>query len=430
MSLLHYSCLSEFKKNFYKDKLTRDHLQGGMIELNRFSYSDGRPDEEVRFWGWELKKGNESFLLPGRMGDKEIKLQEILPILVNASSKVGSRGKVYNRILRLTSVRFKPMRHMKFKELVDKLTSNSHSNPEHYKLLWFIGLTSIMDRAYFRVCSPPSFGKSSVVDTLGHLMGDASKIVKPTLAKLEHRTSYKWLVLDEANDLPAASWKDIDQFLLDVAAFSPMIEKHSRAYGDGKESYDVSEFSISLFYNDVTDYPEKSEYFDTVTKRALRDRFPAFRVHGGFTEDFNKIRSINVEEFVKDNEKEYKKIIETLTYFKQNKHQSLHWWSVKPMQHMPERWKSNIDKLLKIIDLYCDSQEEFDHWVGVVSASIQDYYEMSKFPPVWEKARKKLSSKDLEELKQLVKQKSLFKDKVDVVVNFDSALLTKDVRGW
>jgi hypothetical protein len=426
-NLLHYTCLSEFRRTFYKDLLQLEHLKGGMISIEKFNYADGS-EGDFTFWGWQLDKGNNRYLLPGRTDTgKYIKLNNTLPIMASETEKISYRGLVYNLILKPRSMRFRATPHTSFKQFVDELSSTPHSNPEHLKLLWFLGLASMMDRAYYRVCSPPSMGKSSVVDTLGHLIGSATKIVKPTLAKLEHRANYKWLVMDEANDIPTADWKLIDNFLLDVAAFSPTIEKHSMG---AKQSYDVSEFSMSLFYNDVTDYPDKAEYFDQVTKKALRDRFPAFRVYGGFTADFNSIRSVNVQEYVEKHLTDYVKLIETFTYYKEKLHDSLHWYEVSGLQSMPERWKMNVDKLLKIIDLYCGSQEEFDHWVQVVSNSIQDYYEMSKFEALYERAKKKYSKGDLDSMLTEVRKKNTFKEKNELVENYDGMIFNKQVNAW
>lgn len=431
--LLHYACLAQFKASFYKDLLTHEHLEGGMVQINNLTYADGQRDDKINLWGWEFKKNNDKYFLPAKRkkanGElEEVKLKDLLPIKAEASEKVAYNRVVYHLITKPVSAKFRPYKHMSFKELVDSLASFDHSNPQHFKLLWFLGLTAMMDRINFRVCSPPSFGKNNVINVLNHTVGNATAIVKPTLAKLEYRTSYKWLCINEAVDIPKAEFKPIEQFFLDVGDMQPRIEKHSMPYQGGAHDYDISQLSVSMFYNDITDYPDKTEYFEEITKHAVQDRYPAFRVYGGFLENFNSVRNMDVNSFVQENRSEYIKIIETFQYYKVN-HYARRFSDGGAFNNYSERWKINIDKLLRIIDMYCDSQEEFSAWVGIVVNSLEDYKKMLEYPRALERAKKKYTQQEIDSMLSKVRIVPTFADKIDALSNTGSTH-AKEVTKW
>jgi hypothetical protein len=427
LHLLHYESISEFKRQFYKDLLTIDHLQGGEVHIQKLKYPDGTEDDEANFWGFKLKKDNVSYLLPNKMKDgTKWKASELLPIKPQDLEKVSYRGDVYWQIKKPIKARFIAEKKMTFKMLVDTLSDIEHSNPTHRKLLVMLGFSSMMERCNFRVCSPPSFGKDSVVDTFGALFGSATTILRPTTSKLEFMTSYKWLAINEAVDIQEAEWKRIEQFLLDAGAHKPEITKQSRAYEGVGETLDISNFSISLFYNDYTDYQGEFKYFDTVAKAAVLDRFPAFRLHGNFKANFNEIRKVDVAEFVTKNLATYKDLVHTYTYYKQNLNEELHYYSINKLRPFKsQRWSFNVGKLLKIIDLYCDSQEEFDEWIKVVNSSINDYQDMVEFERVYNAVKgkiikeclknEKLVNERMGELNASISKKVLFAEKLEVL---------------
>jgi len=410
--LLHYDIISEWKRQFRKDLLTIDNVTSGQIKINKLSFPDGSEDDEANFWGYTLEKDGKKYLLSATdINDKEVDVKKLLPIKPKDLMKVATNGNVFYWIRKPVSVRIKPEQSISFKELVDKLTSIEHSNPIHQKLLCFMGLTQMFDRANFRISTPPAFGKDSLVDILGSLVGNAATLENPTLAKLEFMTTYSWLAVNEVVDIRKAEWKIIEQFLLAAGAFKPEITKHSRAIGGCKEVLDISDFSISLMYNDIDCYSDNEKYFDVVTKKAVLDRFPPLRLYGRFTEDFNSIKQVNIKQFVKDNFEEYKILLRNYMYYKKNIFSLLHNYDTSKLNPMVARWSTNIGRLLKIIDLYCDTQEEFDRWVIVVNDAMKDYKEMLKYPNLLEKASTKLGEKQYREMYIELKKNETFINK-------------------
>jgi hypothetical protein len=379
---------------------------------------DGTTDDEANFWGYEFEKDGERYLLPGKTasGD-DVNLKDILPLLPRDCERVASagiKGTVYWFIHKPVTARFKSERVMSFRQLVNKLSSLNHSNPDHYRLLWFMVMSQMIDRSNYRICSPAGFGKDSVVDIIGGLVGKAGTIVQPTLAKLEYLTmGNKLIAVNEVVDVAGDKWEPVEQFLLDTGAHKLEVAKHSRvSSAGGKEVLNISSLSLLLLYNDIDHYNDPKKYFDFTVKEQLCDRFPPFRIHGHYTENFNEIRGIDVQQYVRDHMQEYKDILYTFTYYKENLMRELHHYKQPEWEpRTPERWKMNIGTLYKVFDLYAESQEEFDHLVAVAWSSIKDYKEMLHYPDLRKKVEEKLSHSQWLETRERLRQLKTFKEK-------------------
>lgn len=382
--LLLYDCLSEFNRQFYKDVLRPEHIKGGEIKIDKVSFEDGSDEDVFNFWGWELKKDGIRYLLSCRnKQNKEVKIKSVVPLIAKDVQKIAHKGVVYRYIRKPQSVKFKSLKQHKFKEFVDSLCLFSHSNPTHQKLDVFMALASMWDRAYFRKSTPPGFGKDSIVDILGNLIGDAATIENPTIAKLEERASVlKWLAVNEVIDITKANWRDIEQILLAMGAFKPSVTKRSRAHGGVGETIDISNFSLTLMYNDINNYPSPDKYLDFVAKEAVLDRFVPLRLYGTLTEDFNVLSKINTASFVTKNIELYKNLIYSFTYYSENRRGAT--FDRGKLIKLSGRWGTNIGKLLNIIDFYCKTQEEFNEWLNIVNLAIIDYKQMLKYPSLYQ----------------------------------------------
>lgn len=375
--LLYYDCIREFNRQYFKDLLTQEHLLSGEVHIDKLKMPDGGVDDNANVWGYLFEKDGVKYILPNETNSgKGINIRNTLPIFISNLEKVSYRGNVYWYINKIIKATFKAEKKIGFKELVDTISCLSHSNPIHRKMNFFLGLTSMMDRAYFRIASNPGFGKDSVVDTCGSLFGNAATIENPTIAKLEYMTMFKWLAISEVVDIKKEDWRVIEQFLLNAGAYKPEITKHSRAKAGVKEILDVSKFSLALLYNDINDYPSRETYFDFVTKKAVIDRFPAFRFSGKVTEDFNLLKNDDIKKMVAGNMDFYRDLILSFNYYKNNLFTERHNYNTNKLMNLPHRWHLSVGKLLRIIDLYCDSQEEFDKWVDIVNESILSYASM------------------------------------------------------
>jgi hypothetical protein len=273
----------------------------------------------------------------------------------------------------------------------------------------------MLSRTNYRVATQPSFGKDSAVETIGSLFGKAAIVETPTLAKLEYLTYNKLLCISEIVELPKDKWDAIQQFLLAAGALKSDLTKHSRAYGGGGENYDISGLSISIIYNDLTDYPgDIEDYVDFRTKRAVLDRFPAFRFHGQLTEDFNSLPHTDVQRFVETNIDNYKKLIYAFTYYKNNVKEEGHNWT-RQETAFGGRWDTTLTRVLDIVSMYAESQEEFTLIEKQMLSSMKDYGDMIEFGKVMKRSEDKINEKERSELENNVKKQKLFKDKISVL---------------
>jgi hypothetical protein len=403
--------------------LTREHVAGGMVRFaeNEIVFPDKEKSERP-FWGHILEKNGRKYFLEtvDTESGERIDIRKVLPMFAEGLVPFAHRGTVYDLITKPKPATLKPNKRMSFKQLVDQLSCLPHTNPKHARMLWFIVLTQMMDRANFRVSSVPGFGKDSVIDIVGNLVGGAATIVRPTPAKLEYRTTYKLLVVNEIVGLPKADWELIEQFILDVAAFKPEVEKRSRAFDKSMETLNVSDFSFGLFYNDVDTYSgDEVEYVDDIAKGAIVDRLPALRFYGTYQHDFNEVQTVNVEDFVKENFDTYRSLIATFAYYKEKLFDLERKWDMKIPSRVPgtnvpfpERWRINCEKLLRVVQLYSESEAEYRTWEKVLWDAMEDYQDMLKYHQDVPLVRERLSKKEWFDVKAAVKKATTFKQKL------------------
>lgn len=425
--LLHNLCTFEFGKQYRKNIIGLEHKSGGELKLSKLYFPNGSSDEDANFWGLKFEKDGEKFLVPSHdTNGNHVDIIKALPIKPLQKEKVANRDNVFWLVDGWKSMQYKPEMIYNMSEIVEKLTAFEHTNKIHQTINIFIGLVSYIDRAYFGVATPPSFGKDSSVFPYRDMFGDVTSIVSPTVAKLQFLAPFKRVVVNEAVLPSKAQWRDLEQYLLDVTDFKTEVPKHSRATSGVGEFIDISHHSISLFYNDVDCYPEVDKYFDFVAKKALLNRLPRLRLYGNLIEKFNKMRTSMVNDFVTKNFDEYRNLVYSITYYKQNLTKELHGYKTDKFDSFPERWKLNFDKLCMIIDVASKDEKTFNFWVDEILKGIKDYSMMIKYaeklPAVMSTIRKE--AEDLFENVKLmencpsidaIEEKMIkqFKDKVD-----------------
>jgi hypothetical protein len=336
------------------------------------------------FWGFLLIKDGVNYLLESSdESGEEIDIIKTLPFEAKSLQKISDKsGTVYYKINEVVPKRIREEQVFSPQEFVNNLCLLEHSNNDHRKLLVMIALANLWDRSYQRIATPPGFGKDSVVDMFNGLFGDCGTVESPTLAKLEDRAAVlKWLVCNEVVDITRDQWNLIQNFLLPAACHKNEVTKHSRAFKNVGEIIDVSRFSLSMFYNDIVEYPDHRVYFDVVTKGAVKDRFPAFRLHGKYTEDFNSMKHVNVDTYVKDNMTWYINMVRTFLFYRTNFHSFVKKFDDSKLMPLDGRDKTNIARILKVVAFYSKDQKEFDHYVGIINNSMIDYIEMLSWVP-------------------------------------------------
>jgi hypothetical protein len=423
--LLHTDVLATFNDQFFEKVLTVEHITSdGAVSFPKVVSTDGEK-KDINFFGWIATKGGISYLVPNTDKDgTPMKIEDVFPIVPVKWDEVGYQSKAYRLIDQGQNVSFKKENVLGMRKLVDKLSCTPHTNPKHRKLLVMAILSQVFNRSYYRFSSPPSFGKDSIVDTIGLLVGGCATIENPSVPKLEREASIRTLSgLNEVVGLTRSQWVDIGKFMLAACAYKPSITKRTRAFGNVGETINLRKFSMSLFYNDIDCYIDpKTVYFDDLAEHGIRDRLPAMRVHGRFEYDFNSINDIDIEEFVKEHWDEILEIIYTITYYQHNVYGKKYTYDLKGL---PQRWQRSLGTLLRVVSEYCESQEEFNGWVAVLKGTMVDYNAMLEYPKLMKSLKEVIPDKEYTELSEKLKKEKTFINRIKVITD---RLTKKEVK--
>jgi hypothetical protein len=416
--LLHTDTLSVFSEKYFEKVLGIEHIvSNGAVHFQKVKATDGE-ELEINFFGWVVEKDGVSWLIPSKLKDgTNVKVKDIFPLIPTNSDEVGFQNKAYRIVYDYQTVKFRSENRLGMKKLIDTLADTPHSNPKHRKLLIMAILSQVFNRAYFRFSSPPGFGKDSIVDTLGLLIGGCATIENPSVPKLEREASIRKLCgLNEVVGISRKQWVDIGKFMLAACAFKPSVTKRTRAFGGVGEVISLRDFSMSVFFNDNTEYvDDKVVFFDDLAEGGVRDRLPALRLYGNFTYDFNIINTVNLDKFVTDNWNDFLDIIYTITYY------SEHLGSVKysyNLSKFPNRWQRSLGVLLMVVSEYCKDQKEFDEWLKVLDDSMLDYKAMVEYPNMLEVVKKKVSQKVFNECSEKLIKEHTFINRIKILNNY------------
>jgi len=100
-------------------------------------------------------------------------------------------------------------------------------------------------------------------------------------------------------------------------------------------------------------------------------------------------------------------------------------------RRLPERWKLNIQKVLKMVDLYCESQIEFDRWCLVLRDCLIDYNEMLKYPDLVEAFNRRVSGKKFSNFMVGVRECKTFTLKNLMLKNYrEVGVRVEDAKFW
>jgi len=362
---MHYSLVEEYKKQQYDGLLTINNVSSDKIHINKVTLPGGRVEDEYDFWGYILEKDG---------------VKDLLPIYPEGLEDVAYRGQAYKIINDPVPAVIPPVKVLDFRGMVDSLCESQHSNPQHQILYTIVSLVQRFYRANVRMCSPPGFGKDSMIVSLSNLVGGSGAVTNPTVAKLEYMTYLNHLVINEVSSISKSDWALIQQFLLDTGDFKPSTFKRSRSSSGVGEVIDLSSLSLSLFFNDITEYTDASKFFDSKTDGNVKDRFVPFRVYGRYTEHFEDITEIDNTFFVKANFEHYRGIVSSFFYYLENINNEVHGYEQPNLEEYPERWRNNLAWILKGLDVYSKDEEEYLAWWAVLKRAIKDYEDMLSFP--------------------------------------------------
>lgn len=340
--------ITAFNRYLYNDVFTTENITSKKKSI---------PYNEDKLYGYFMEKDKITYFVPDD-------IYKHLPFRVLQSEEIDYKTDVFSVISKVTPIAIPAENRLSFRELIDRTPYFSHTNKTHFLLYKICAFSALVDRTNFRVSTDAGFGKDSVVNIFSKLVGGTSNIYGATFAKLEYCLKNKLLILNEMGNLKADDKVNMQEFLLAVGGFFNEYNKRSRKSEGTLEMYDISNTSLIIFYNLPTYYLNKTqEYFDQMFTGAVTNRFIPFVFDGKLTTEFSKL--INCEDFVTSHAQEYKDIIATINYYKQNKAKEIKFKINEDKIMFSEdlhRYKRSFYVILKYLSEYCSTQEEFDSY--------------------------------------------------------------------
>lgn len=383
-SLWNYEVVQAFNELNYQGLLTKKDLMGGKelvikecVEFITENSKDGTPIVtekivELNNYYFILQKNTDRFLLRSDFVSK-------LPIQVKSFKKVAWNKEGFKLITNLSSVGFKPEKVFSFRDVVDNFAYFKHSNSNHFKLWKIISFSAYLSRINIRVASLPSFGKDSIMRLLDDLMENIGIVQKPTLAKLEHLTNNKVILVNEFVNLGKTESRDIEQYLLPIGDFSNKYQKRSRSsstYG-GSEEYDTSKLSIMLTFNNKNCYPEDTIYFDEAHSQQVKERFLPFKFDGILEQGF--MRELNPKTIAESNRQFYIDMGRSISYYKDPSNVDRECKDFKALgveSDLRNRWKISFETISRFVNLYANDEKEYHNIMKLLFNCHIDYLEM------------------------------------------------------
>lgn len=380
-----YSVFRQFQTKIYQESLSHENVMQNGSEL--FLETLYKIDEDHNLVETTidppenrhiiiLKKDNENYILPAKWdGILPIKPKEWFKCQIKKSDKT-----VYKFITKTNEMKITPVSEDKdFKKFVSKWNPLKHTSERDWLFLKMVAIASKYKGIKLCICSSPSAGKNSNFTLMNCITEDVCRIQKPTLAKLETVCYYNRVVLpDEVTSLQKAQIAEIEPTILWVADNSPEYNKHSMAKNSKMNKVNLTDLSVIFTYNRKQDLSEGTVFFDDIwqNKAAFQSRYPHILLDGEIDEHFPTLSRTQAIELMEDNFESMRKTAKEYVYWINNIHNHLHHW-VKNI-NLSHRHSANMEGIFDVLDVYCDTQQEYDDWMRWISNKMLAYRQMVK----------------------------------------------------
>lgn len=354
----HNDALSRFNDELYKNILSEENITSKKIAITL---------NDIKYYGYFLEKGKETYFCPAEHIDK-------LPFKVGKFEEKDFKGNVFKFIMIPSTIKIPAEKRMSFRDLIDNTPSFTHSNPIHFKLYKILCYTAYCDRINARISTDAGFGKDSIVNIFIQLVNSTKNIYGATFAKLEYNLTNKLLTFNEMGNLKEDDKHNMQEFLLQTGAYFNDYLKRTRKTNSTHEQYDISKLSLLILYNLPEYYTNKNqEYFDQMFTNAVINRFIPFHFEGVLTTKFGTL--IDVDDVMKSNKDFYKDVIATINYYRNNNVKEIKFEVDKDFVFVKEleRYSRTFNTILKYISEYSFDQEEFDLLSGELYNCYKNY---------------------------------------------------------
>jgi len=308
-----------------------------------------------------------------------------LPIRINSTKEIfykeGARKKaIILSPTEITPFRINPERCFGHRAFFDELAPFEHTEPDQWTLLKIVAVMGYIGKLFLGISSHPEMGKTSIYLILDALTKKCPvfqpRSVPGVLAQI---TSTGNMIFDDIHAAPGDVKRIMENFSFHVAGNAPIYVNGALRSRNTKETYDVSQQSITYLYNEFTDYPNPAKSFWNRlwnNNAAMESRFLCLKLTGKLTEVFDK--NFNIVTVANDNKMFFIKLAKHMLYLKELKMTNAYERRYKHTNKLNLKGRHLIlySELLWGIDIYSENQAEFDRMVKILDSSIRDYHLM------------------------------------------------------
>lgn len=325
----------------------------------------------------KMRRGNEYYLVPFEFIDK-------IPIQPTQWTEVllkKSESQVWRFVTECETFDIQGKKIWDWKETLERWNPMNHEDD----MSWlFLKMLALGKGNKVGVCAEVAAGKNANITIMETLTGKYIKLTTcPTPAKLYKDIFYhNFICLDEITSWQKSKVSDIEDMMAVMGDDSPNMHKFSQRHGSELEIVSVHEKNLTFTFNPMSEANPTAFHEKFANGDKIMDRFALLLLKGKINEAITKPSSHESEQLVEEFWKDYQRHLVNALYWIDNIGKHTHGWNTDKLK-LERRQKNNIQDLLRRIDVYCDSQMEFDVWLEWINKRNNDYYAMLKENKVW-----------------------------------------------
>ena len=374
----HYGYWNHFGDLVYGNTLNNSHLlEGGRVHQQEKFYEINDRGEvdfllnlptEFTFYT-KMSLGSEKYIVPRHF-------LEFLPFNMKDYTEVRlkpSDTQVWKLIKEVKSLAIPEKQSGSLKQFLQKWNPMAHSDLKSWYLLKMISLCQGLKLG---VCSEVSCGKNANLTLRRHIdRKTLPKVKAPTKAMLYSEMYYNdYINLDEVTSWSKTIIGDIEDMIAEFGDESPDMQKYAKDKNKNLELMNNILYKSLTFtfnpYNETDNPYTFEEKFRNSGK--IKDRYPILYLQGKVLDAIPKPSSHSADMVVKENLDEYRSLASEFMYWRNNYNKHLHNYDRSRLKFY-RRHLSNINPLIDVLDVFSDTQEEFDSWVEFVNERRDAY---------------------------------------------------------
>jgi hypothetical protein len=320
-------------------------------------------------------KGNDYYIIPKRF-------MSSFPIRVTSHIDMKLKEKethVWKFVSDSTSLAIPEVKSMTLKEFINVWNPLEHSNPKSFVLLKLISLAHGLKLG---VCSPMGTGKNANLIIKRHIDRKTLPKIKATTKAMLYRELFynNYVNLDEITSWSKTIIGEVEDLIADFGDESPDIQKHATDKNKNLELmknvlYKSLTFTFNPYHSRDNPYTFEEKFRNP---GKIKDRYPIIFIDGKVLDSISKPSNAEAEANVAMNKEEYKKLASEYMYWNNNYDKEMHGWN-RSSAKFTRRHLSNINPLLDVLDVYSESQQEFEDWLRYLESCRDAYSEKSSF---------------------------------------------------